>query len=94
MKNNFLLAALMLTAAVAMGQAPKIINDPNAQKRPVTGFHGIEVSGGIDLYLSQGTEEAVAVSASDLEMRDHIVTSVQDGVLHIYLDDHDFHWRW
>ncbi|HLI92148.1 MAG TPA: head GIN domain-containing protein [Puia sp.] len=94
MKNSFLLAALLLTGAAATAQTSKIINDPNAQKRSATGFHAIEVSGGIDLYLSQGGDEAVAVSAADPESRDRIVTVVQGGVLHIYMEDHDFHWRW
>ena len=63
-----------------------IINDPNAEVRPVKGFHGIEVSGGINLYLSQGEGETVVVSASDLKWREHIRTDVVDGILKIYLD--------
>ena len=54
-----LLAILAFTAG-----AQKVVNDPNAEKREVKGFHAIEVGGGIDLYLSQGNE-AVAVSASE-----------------------------
>ena len=84
----------MLTGATALAQKSKIINDPNAQKRPVSGFHGIQVSSGIDLYLSQGGDEAVAVSASDPGYRDRIVTEVRDGILHIYLEDRGFHWNW
>ncbi|GGB21963.1 head GIN domain-containing protein [Puia dinghuensis] len=67
-----------------------IINDPNAEVRPVKGYHGIEVSGGINLYLSQGEEEAVVVSASNLKWREHIRTEVVDGILKISLDQH----RW
>ena len=37
--------------------------EKNLQKRQVSGFHGVDVSGGIDLYLSYGTE-SVAISAS------------------------------
>ena len=49
----------------------KTINDPNAEKRQVPSFTGIDIGGGIDLYLSQG-EEAVAVSASEAKYRDKI----------------------
>ncbi len=82
----------MLVGLVSFAQNSKVINDKNAQKRSVVGFHGISVSGGIDLYLSQGGEEAVAVSASDPEYRDRIKTEVENGVLHIYMDSKGFHW--
>jgi hypothetical protein len=92
MKNFTLITAFMLAGVAAMAQNPKVINDPNAQKRTVGDFHGIAIHSGIDLYLSQGGDEAVAVSASDPEYRDRIVTEVQDGILHIYLDD-KWHWN-
>jgi len=76
-----ILAAVLSIAAV--GQ--KTINDPNAQKREVPSFTGIEIGGGVDLYLSQG-QEAVAVSASEAKYRDQIVTEVKNGVLHIWYD--------
>lgn len=60
-----------------------VIHDPNAQVRPVKGYHGIEVSDAIDLYLSQGDEEVVAVSAQDIKWRDRIRTEVVDGILKI-----------
>ncbi len=58
----------------------------NAQTRKVSGFTGVEVSHGIDLYLSNGPE-SVSVSASTSEIRDHIITEVVHGVLRIYLED-------
>ena len=65
-----------------MRSAQKTINDPNAEKRNVSGFRAIEVGSGIDLHLSQGTE-AVAVSAADTKYRDRIKTEVVKGVLKI-----------
>ncbi|HEV8283713.1 MAG TPA: head GIN domain-containing protein [Chitinophagaceae bacterium] len=65
--------------------AQKTTNDPNVEKRKLSGFHGIEVSHGIDLYLSQG-EETVAVSASEIKYRDKIKTEVKNGVLKIWYD--------
>lgn len=58
--------------------------DANLQTRKVSGFHGVEVSGGIDLYLSSGPE-SVSVSASSAEVRDHMVTEVIEGILRIHL---------
>lgn len=73
-----ILAAFFATAATAQ----KVVNDPNAQNRNLSGFHAITVEDGIDLYLSQG-DEAVAVSASETKYRDKIQTEVVNGVLKI-----------
>lgn len=83
MKKIFSL--LVAIGLITMASAQKIINDANTQKRNISGFHAIEVSGGIDLYLSQG-DEAVAVSASKVEYRDKIITEVKNGVLKIWFD--------
>ena len=94
MKKIFCL--LLMTGIITAVSAQKTINDANAQKRNVSGFHAIEVSGGIDLYLSQG-DETVAVSASKDEYRDKIVTEVKNGVLKIWFDHKnnkmDFDWK-
>jgi Putative auto-transporter adhesin, head GIN domain len=92
MKNTILLTAFAFVSFAAIAQDGKVIDDKNAQKRSAQGFHGVEISSGIDLYLSQGGEEAVAVSAADLDVRDHIKVEVVDGILKIYVDDHGFHW--
>lgn len=78
---SLLLAAFSLVTA----SAQKTIRDANAEVRNVSGFHAVEVSGGIDLFLSNG-DEAVAVSANDKDIRDRIVTEVKNGVLKIYYD--------
>ncbi len=85
MKKIFL-SLLLLAAATGAVTAQKVINDANAEKRNVTGFHGVDVGGGIDLYITQGNEEAVAVSASDVKYRDRIRTEVKNGVLKIWYD--------
>jgi hypothetical protein len=94
MKNTTLLAFFMLAGVTAFAQSPKIINDPNAQKRTVGSFHAIAIHSGIDLYLNQGGDEAVAVSAAEEDVRNRIKTEVQDGVLNIYLDDNVLHGNW
>jgi hypothetical protein len=92
MKNTLLIAIFTLASLVSLAQDGKVINDRNAQKRSVGSFHGVTISSGIDLYLSQGSEEAVAVSATDPEVRDKIRVEVKNGMLEIYIDSHGFHW--
>jgi hypothetical protein len=60
--------------------------------RKVDDFHAIQVSTGIHLYLTQGGEKAVAVSAAEAEYRERIQTEVKNGVLHIYYDTEK--WKW
>jgi Putative auto-transporter adhesin, head GIN domain len=80
------ISLLLLFAVIVLAvSAQTVINDPNAEKRNVSGYHAISVSGGIDLYLSQGGE-SVAVSASDTKYRDRIKTEVKDGVLKIWYE--------
>ena len=79
-----ILTAFSLVPALAQ----KTFHDPNVEARNVTGFNAIEVSGGIDLYLSSGTE-AVAVSAKDVKTRDRVKTEVKNGVLKIYYEMKD-----
>lgn len=73
--------------------AQTVINDKNVQLRNVSSFSAIKVSGGIDIYLSQGNEDAVAVSASDESYRDNIKTEVENGVLNIYYDNNSFRFN-
>jgi len=81
--KSLCLSLLITTLATAGFAQQTLINDPNVQKRDVAGFHAIHVSGAVDLYLSQGNEDAVAVSASEPKYRDNIRTEVKDGVLNI-----------
>jgi hypothetical protein len=90
MKRIFLLTAVLITLNAT---AQKTIHDANAVTRSAKGFHAIEMSDGIDLYLSQGNEEAVAVSASSAEYRDKIRVDVVNGVLKIRYDNEDRGWK-
>lgn len=91
MKNMILLTVFTAAFLSSSAQSEKIVRDDHAQQRDVKGFHAIRISGGIDLYLSQG-DEAVAVSASDADTRDRIKTTVENGVLKIYMDTDGWHW--
>ena len=85
MKNIFL-SLLLLAGLVTTSFAQKTINDANAEKRTVGSFHGIDVATGIELTLTKGTTEEVAVSASEKEFRDKIVTEVVNGILKIHYE--------
>lgn len=86
-KVLFLLTLLIAGTAINAQQ----INDPNVQVREVTNFNAISVSHSFDVYLSQGKEEGVAVSAANTKDRDMITVEVKDGVLYIGLDKG---WKW
>ncbi len=86
-----ILFAFSLIFMLSAAKAQKIVNDANAQIRTVTSFHAIRVATGIHLYLTQGNEEKVAVSADNTEHRDRIKTEVVNGVLKIYYNN-GHHW--
>ena len=87
MKYFFLFLLLIISSGVFSQET--VINDANAAIRNVTPFSGIKVSGGIDIYLSQGGDYSLAVSASEEKYRDNIKTEVKNGVLAIsYNNDH------
>jgi len=85
--KKILLAFLSMVSILAVNAQS---GEKNLQKRQVSGFHGVDVSGGIDLYLSTGPE-SVAVSASSTELRDHVVTEVVGGVLQIHMESNWSH---
>lgn len=74
----------------------KVIYDANAEKRTVGSFQAVQVSHGIDLYISQSNEEGLVVSATQVEHRNKIKTEVENGVLKIWFDSKDniMGWNW
>jgi len=87
--RNIFLSLLLLTFTTAIHAQDKVINDPNAEVRKVGSFTGIKVSTGIELMLTQGSEDAVAVSSSRSEYTSRIITEVDNGVLKIYFNSKD-----
>jgi hypothetical protein len=71
-----------------------VVNDQNAEKRILSGsFSAIKVSDGIDLLLSQGKEESIAVSAAELKYMERFKTVVENGILKIFYDDKGLIWN-
>jgi len=86
MKKIFL-PILGIIAFTFSAFAQKTISDANAQERTVKEFSGISVSNAFDVYLTQGNEEKVVVSANDEKYLQYITVEVRNGVLHIGWDD-------
>lgn len=78
--------SMLFTSLMFIAAAQKeIINDPNAELRTINGsFSSIKISGGIDLFLSQSDNEAIAVSATEDKYKESIKTVVENNTLKIY----------
>lgn len=84
--------ALVSLSSLLLFAQDKIVYDANAEVRPVTSFHAIRISDGIELLLKQGNEEALAVSAGEIKNRDAIKTEVVNGELRIYVEQNAKSW--
>lgn len=80
------LLIFLFTAFTIQSYGQTIINDKNAEVRSVGAFSGIKVSVGIDVYLSQSDDYALAVSAAEDKFRDNIRTEIKNGILNISYD--------
>lgn len=89
--KSFLIFLFAAFAIQSYGQT--IINDKNAELRNVGAFSGIKVSGGIDVYLSQSDDYALAVSASEDKYRDNIKTEIKNDVLNISYEEGPFRYN-
>jgi hypothetical protein len=94
MKRIFLIPFLLFAATLTTyAQEPQVVfHDKDAELRNVEDFHAIDVSSAIDLQLSQGSENSVAVSAEGDQNKANIKTVVKNGVLKIWYEQK--HWRW
>lgn len=85
----FACATLLQTGLVQASQATG-----DRQTRQVSGFHGISVTSGIDLYLTQKSTEEVVVEA-DSDDLNKIITEVENGILKIYIKEKSwFNMSW
>ena len=73
--------ALLATVVTAMAQ--KVVYDDHAEKRNMASFHAIESSSGIEVIISKGDKEELAVSAGNKEYLDQVRTVVEGGILKI-----------
>jgi hypothetical protein len=86
MKKIYLALAAMFLITLSYAQND-IVVDPNAETRDLNGsFNAIKVSGGIDIYLSQSDNNALAISAVGEKYRAAIKTVVENNILNISFD--------
>src|ERR1700754_4318038 len=90
MKKIITVLSLLFFCASIFAQQ---INDANAEPRDAKNFHALKVSNAFDVYLTQGNEEAVAISATDDEIKKHIIVEVDGGALIIRLEGEKKFWK-
>ncbi|MES1224401.1 MAG: head GIN domain-containing protein [Bacteroidota bacterium] len=73
-------------------QNNSIDDDGNIETRTVETFNAIEVSDGIDVYLTSGEDETVKVTAADEKYLDKLITEVEGNTLKIYYDNKGIHF--
>ncbi|GAB4023742.1 head GIN domain-containing protein [Spirosoma koreense] len=75
-----LLGIFMLTTSVN-----STIDDDWKKDRPVSGFTGLSVSSGIDVYLTQGNSEKLTFEVKGVD-EDRVISKVERGVLKLYIE--------
>ncbi len=91
--KKLVLSLVSFLALSVFAQKTYEINDPNAVEREVNkGFTAIQVSSGIDLYLTQSDDESVAVSASEEKYLEGLKTVVTNRTLKIYYESNGINW--
>jgi hypothetical protein len=91
--KTWILAAGLSAMALAGQAQENMVNDPNAKVRKTEAFRGVEVSGAIELYVSQSPETKVAISAKDVNDIEIIETEVDNGILKIHYKDNKNWWN-
>jgi hypothetical protein len=83
-KQSIVAAFILLIITSACAQtSKKMVFDGAAEDRNLSGFTAINLSNAFDVYISQGTEDAVAVAANDASVTKNIKTHISGGVLYI-----------
>jgi hypothetical protein len=89
---SFTVAMMTLTSATAQ---TKVIDAENAEKRTIGSFHAIETSAGIEVIITKGDKEELAVTVGDRNYMDEVRTVVENGTLKISRKgDWDIWRRW
>src|ERR1700733_10918439 len=92
MKKIITMLALVFTCLLTV-QAQKVVYDDNIQKRDISSFHAIETSSGIEVIMSKGDKEELAVSVGNLAYLNEVRTVVENGVLKLSRNSDWKLWR-
>jgi len=85
---SLILVSLFTTALFAQ----KTVNDVNVEERKIGSFTALSISSAFDVFITQGSEEGLAVSASDKEDVQYIKTEVSGNTLKICFDSPKKFW--
>ncbi len=83
MKKILILCVAVLMAFSATIAQKVVYDGNNAQKRNISSFHAIETSSGIEVIISKGDKEELAVSVGNTDYLDEVSTVVEKGTLKI-----------
>ncbi len=86
MKTLIISALLLSSALVSTAQDWK-------KDRTVSGFTGLSVSSGIDVYLTQGGSEKLTFEVKGID-EDEVKSEVKNGVLRLYIDRRGMNMNW
>ena len=93
-KNAFFALFILMFAMSAVAKAGE---EEKTEFRNIKNYHAVEVSDGIDLFISMGSEEGVKVVA-DSDIIGDVKTEVKKGTLYITCDQKGlfniFNWSW
>ncbi len=92
MKKMLFVLALFISAQL-FAQKDVLVQDPGAIERPLTSsFNAVSVATGIELVITQGNEDKLAISVSDSKYLERFITKVENGELKIYYDYNGTKW--
>lgn len=74
---------MLLPVALSYTMAQNVVYGDHVQKRSVHGFHAIETSAGIEVIISKGDQEELAVSVGNNDYLSEVKTVVEGGTLKI-----------
>lgn len=95
MQNKIFPAFMALSLLAISVSAQNIVSDANAEIRQVGEFNKIKISGAITVYLSQGTQQGVAISSESGKYNSKIKTEVSGGILKVYVEGGAWNnWNW
>lgn len=91
--KNFFVIFFICTCSFAATAQKHLVVDANASVRNLNGtFNAIKVSGGIDVYISQSAEIALAVSALQDDVKENLKTVIEGDVLKIFYESNN-NWK-
>lgn len=95
MKSVTSITLIFCVSLFSFCQSNQQINDKDltSKTRDVASFTGIKVQNSIHLILTQGNPSVVSVITTDPDDQDKVSTEVENGILHIKLENNNWNWR-